>query len=281
VRIKFQKALAAINSLPPTSLENSLSDTPSAQESWKAAEASALKLWNTLYTLRTDLGSSRDTNPKKRKVPEIDEGTPVDEIWAHMQTLESEATPWREAVLEKWSNKTQTSAVSIGRKLNDTVPRSLTASIREALSIDHTRLVNRTRVPRGAAPLQAETGVETDPEVFDDTDLYQQLLKALVDQRMVDSSAGGAVGWTAAMRDVKRRKGKVDTMASKGRRLRYHVHEKLQNFMAPEVNNAWQESQITELFSSLLGQRVRVDEDDDDEVVDEDMVPDNGLRLFG
>jgi hypothetical protein len=36
-----------------------------------------------------------------------------------------------------------------------------------------------------------------------------------------------------------------------------------------------------ELFSSLLGQRVQVDEDDDDEAVDEDMVLDDGLRLFG
>jgi protein AATF/BFR2 len=203
-----------------------------------------MKLWNTLYSLRVDITSSRTL--KKRKAGEIDENTPLDEIWGKMAKLEAENTPWREGVLEKWSNKTQTvSTVSIGKKLNNAVPRSLTASIRDTLSTDHERLVNRTRVPRSCAPVQAaKDDIEQDPEIFDDTDLYQQLLKVLVDQRMVDSSAGGAVRWTTAMRDAKKKK-KVDTKASKGRKLRYHVHEKLQNFMAPEPNNSWQDSQIT------------------------------------
>jgi len=269
----------AVNSLPPTDLQSALPATPEAQETWKAAEASAIKLWNTLYSLRVDITCSRTPNLKKRKVEEIDGDTPIAEIWKKMARLETEVTPWREGVLEKWSTKTQTvSTVGVGKKLNNVAPRSITASIRESLSTDRDRLISRTRTPRACAPVQAANDeIQQDPEIFDDTDFYQQLLKALVDQRMVDSSAGGAVQWTAAMRDAKKKK-KVDTKASKGRKLRYHVHEKLQNFMAPEPNNSWHETQITELFSSLLGQRVRVDEDEDMDM--EDMVLDDGLRLF-
>lgn len=83
-----------------------------------------------------------------------------------------------------------------------------------------------------------------DAEIFDDTDFYQLLLKALVDRRMVDGAAGsGAVRWTTAMRDSKKKK-VVDTKASKGRKLRYQVQEKIQNFMAPMDNNSWHEQQI-------------------------------------
>jgi len=98
-----------------------------------------------------------------------------------MARLETEVTPWREGGLEKWSNKTQTaSAVGVGKKLSSSTPRSLTASIRQSLSTDHDRLISRTRTPRFCAPIQAANGdIEQDPEIFDDTDLYQQLSRFL------------------------------------------------------------------------------------------------------
>lgn len=112
---------------------------------------------------------------------------------------------------------------------------------------DTERLVKKTRVPRSCAPIQAAQKVEEDPEIFDDTDFYQLLLKALVDQRIVESSSGvsaaGAVRWAAAIREAKKKKN-VDTKASKGRKLRYHVHEKLQNFMAPNPRLTWEDYQI-------------------------------------
>ena len=237
--------MTAVNTLPASGLESILPATPEAQETWKAAEASAIKLWNTLHSLRVDITSSRTPNFKKRKASDIDETTSLTDIWSKMAKIEEVNTPWREGVLEKWSSKTQAVAtVSVGKKLNNATPRSLTSSIRETLSTDHERLIKRTRVPRSCAPVQAQNDVENDAEVFDDTDLYQQLLKALVDQRMVDSSAGGALQWTTAMRDAKKKK-KVDTRASKGRKMRYHVHEKLQNFMAPLPTNSWQDNQVT------------------------------------
>ena len=110
---------------------------------------------------------------------------------------------------------------------------------------DLNRHVQKTRVPRSCAPTKVGNG--EDAEVYDDSDFYQMLLKALVDQRMVDNAnsggASGAIRWTTALRDAKVKKA-VDTKASKGRKLKYQVQEKLQNFLAPIANNSWSEHQI-------------------------------------
>lgn len=70
--------------------------------------------------------------------------------------------------------------------------------------------------------------------------------------------------------------------------MRYTVHEKLQNFMAPDDTGTWGERQRNELFGSLLGRRIRLGEDAEDgvdEVEDGDGEVmgggEGGLRLFG
>lgn len=49
-------------------------------------------------------------------------------------------------------------------------------------------------------------------------------------------------------------KKKVDTRASKGRKIRYVVHNKIVNFMAPRDNQEWTDESKSELYSSLFGQ---------------------------
>lgn len=63
-----------------------------------------------------------------------------------------------------------------------------------------------------------------DPEIFDDTDFYGQLLRELIESRMVDATddpAAAGMQWAALRQGKERRKKLVDTKASKGRRLRY------------------------------------------------------------
>lgn len=57
-------------------------------------------------------------------------------------------------------------------------------------------------------------------------------------------------------------KKRVDTKASKGRKMRYTVHEKLMNFMAPEDRGTWGERQRVEFLAGLLGRRVCMGEED-------------------
>ena len=68
----------------------------------------------------------------------------------------------------------------------------------------------------------------------------------------------------------------VDTKASKGRKMRYTVHEKLQNFMAPEDLGSWGERQRAELFGSLFGRKVWLGEDDEVDDVGEMVRPRTG-----
>jgi protein AATF/BFR2 len=54
-------------------------------------------------------------------------------------------------------------------------------------------------------------------------------------------------------RSQRTRRGDVDPKASKGRKIRYDVHEKLVSLMVPIQNELWTEEQKDELFGSLFG----------------------------
>lgn len=132
---------------------------------------------------------------------------------------------------------------------------------------------------------------------YDDTAFYQSLLRDLVEQRMAASTNGGVIldsistqlprsGTTNLITGMRKDKVKrtVDTKASKGRKMKYNVHEKLQNFMAPEDRGSWSNRARDEFFASLLGRSLGnvlgEDEgsDNDGESVDDGV--EGALRLF-
>lgn len=129
--------------------------------------------------------------------------------------------------------------------------------------------------------------------VYDDTLFYQSLLRDLVEQRMSSSDAitNGIdalqihlpINPVTGMRKDKVKK-VVDTRASKGRKMRFNVHEKLQNFMAPEDRTTWSTRARDEFFASLLGRPASkvLGEDDEEasEAESEEDIEESGLRLF-
>ena len=151
------------------------------------------------------------------------------------------------------------------------------------------RALKRTRVARSCAPLQAasKTAVE-DEQIYDDADFYTILLRELVERRMDDSRTTSAVlegsgaDLLPSQAELKVKK-HVDTKASKGRKMRYTVHEKLENFMVADDRGSWGERQRAELFGSLLGRKVEIGDDEgQDERSDEDEAMEvDGLKLFG
>ncbi|KAH7105842.1 TRAUB-domain-containing protein [Auriculariales sp. MPI-PUGE-AT-0066] len=129
---------------------------------------------------------------------------------------------------------------------------------------------------------------ETDGHDWDDMSFYQSLLRDIIETRGGGSAGGGgAEPWQlnktkrAASKNLKQT---VDTKASKGRKLRYTVHDKIQHFMVPIRAGAWHEEQIDELFASLLGRGFedggapRPKEDVEERT---DVQMDDGFRLFG
>lgn len=285
VRIRLQKALVATNSLAAAEDKD---QEDSDENPFQAAEEAAIKLWNTIDGLRHDLSKAASTSKtgQKRKRG-IDSATSSSAIWERMQASEIANIDNRQTVLEKWSGKVRaTTALPISRKLNPNAPQqSITSLLQDTLSSSE-HLISRTKVPRSCAPVQKQMKLTTDPNIYDDADFYQLLLKELLDQRMVDSStaatgeAGKPMQWTA-VKEAKTRKN-VDTKASKGRKMKFTVHEKLQNFMAPEDRNTWEESARDRFFATLLGRKLDLGEGGDEEDVSDDEVNNEeaGLMLF-
>jgi protein AATF/BFR2 len=279
-RIRLQKALISTNSMAAEPYK-----TETAQDApIEAAEAAALTLLNNLTNLRLSLEESR--TDQKRKRTAFDSTTSSSEIWASIQDSEKTTIPHRKAVLERWSNKTKATTVTNNKaRLNASAQQTLTEVLDSQLSSSH--LVTRTQTPRSCAPLQSSgKAAQPDPAIYDDADFYGLMLKELLEQRSADLNANGTAEfvvqapWQVA-REAKTKK-VVDTKASKGRRLRYTVQEKLQNFMAPEDRGEWGDRQRDELFSSLFGQRLGLGENDDVESEQEDGVDaeEAGLMLF-
>ena len=248
-RIRLQKALVATNSLSAEA--PSTESSVSSDEAVQSAEQAALSLWTTLNDLRQSLqANSTEKLSASRKRPFSPTlSTPASTIWARMQEHESTSLPHRRATLSKWSSRVHVSSTLQTRNaLSSAISQqSLTSVLDQQLSApNNARLVARTRVPRSCAPLQAAKGVNEDSNIYDDADFYALLLRELVDQRMSstnrnttslnDSDLPSAI--TSSLKAPKIRK-QVDTKASKGRKMRYTVHEKLQNFMAPESRGTW------------------------------------------
>ncbi|CAD6889691.1 unnamed protein product [Tilletia laevis] len=112
-----------------------------------------------------------------------------------------------------------------------------------------------------------------DLDTFDDSDMYSHLLRELIESKGGRSSSstntpaaggGGLAGDGGAQFNAdltllapgllnggKKAKRAVDTRASKGRKIRYEVNEKIANFMPPVPRLLWDEDQIDRLFSKL------------------------------
>ncbi|KAI1641722.1 TRAUB-domain-containing protein [Daldinia loculata] len=283
IRIRLQKSLVAVNSF------STIEELGGQSEPYEAAEAAALKLWNTIDGFRTSIQSdpSGKTGQKRKRVADTD--TSSQDMWENMEIIEQRAIIRRRAVLEKWSHSARNIRMMdrSSRKFTNTAEKSLTTRLDEELDAPE-RLIKRTQTPRSCAPAQIAKKINEDPAIYDDADFYQLLLKELVDQRSGDTSgAPGGPAATIRFAAVKEAKAKrhVDTKASKGRKMRFNVHDKLQNFMAPEDRRSWEQNAIDRFFGTLFGQKLVLNEDEDDkEASDEEMggapINDGGIRLF-
>ncbi|KAH9176021.1 apoptosis-antagonizing transcription factor [Lactarius sanguifluus] len=284
-RIRLQKSVIASNRLPPPTQISDIMSDRRCLEARHVLLGEALALNRELSTLRDELTKEdREVQWKRRRVedgieegrryavPEIDN---VDRDWDALireasedaAGLEHAYHPHLTRTLAKWSTKVAAVAPSAllpasRKKFSQAGSvKSVGAQIEQVLQSDWPALVSRTQLrrskgsrvtsKRGLAFNDDEDEEVEDAEVFDDTDFYQQLLRDVI-----DAKGGNArrVDWMASQRQKKSRK-HVDTKASKGRKLRYEVHEKIQNFMVPVpvAAGGWHEAQIDELFGSLLG----------------------------
>jgi len=279
-RIKLQKGVAAAKEFQL----GSVSDEDVATAARKAEDA-ALNLWSTVDAIRRSMlddqqrnADGRTTSKKRKQSLPATRATSVTELWERTGTTESAALPYRRAVLDKWSRNTRSSINAAPKsKLLDPSQQAeqnkFTSVIDTYLTTERDKLVKTSTSSDG-------------PLSYDDSTFYQSLLRDLIASR-----AANANGTTSDMyippviklHQSGSKNKKVDTKASKGRKVRYTVHEKLENFMAAEDRTVWEDAARREFFGSLFGQRRALDEDElevdgmDGEEGDKEV---EALRLF-
>lgn len=255
-RIKLQKAVIASNSITLLQPEGPCDgDGTDGTDDASRAQQLARTLAGT-EKLLSQMQQLHSTQPAD---PGADPASPR-QIWAAMERTERAATARRHAVLNKWADRTR-AAQPAGRAPASRPSAQTTATdVLTAALADRPKLRARVHLARSCAPAHVARGIRSSERVYDDADFYGLLLQSLLDQRgqeafaMAVAVAGaGTDPSTTALRGLKVKKPGLDTKASKGRRLRYTVHEKLENFMAPEDRTSWPERRVVELFSALFG----------------------------
>jgi protein AATF/BFR2 len=295
-RIKLQKGMTAINQLSITAKASD--EKPNIDgEAIKSAESAALALWSTLEDLRLALtdAHTQDESKKRKRPSAVSVATSTDSLWKRMTELESDAVAHRRAVLDKWSLKVRGSTAALPNARGKLLGASASSQQTITAVID-AQVASET----GDRAAKRRRNSDEDPEpVYDDTVFYQSLLRDLVEQRMSSSDAitngldtlhlqlpsrQGIHPITGMRKDKVKRD--IDTRASKGRKMRFDVHEKLQNFMAPEDRGTWTNTAREEFFASLLGKTASGllrEGDDEDASAAEESDEDReevGLRLF-
>ncbi|XP_077062588.1 protein AATF isoform X2 [Siphateles boraxobius] len=188
--------------------------------------------------------------------------------------------PYRDATLQKWYDKTRLTTGKSNKGFG-AFDRNILTQVEQVL-MDKERLVRRTQTRRSeyrvlgkpepitpemessvtegeAAELALKANVhlkDMDEEIFDDDDFYHLLLRELIERKTsaTDPNDQVAMGkqWLAIQKLRSKIKKKVDTKASKGRKIRFHIHSKLMNFMGPMDNSSMSDEARSELFRSLF-----------------------------
>jgi len=272
-RIRLQKVMSSAARLPTANACRGLKRAaPDAGEALDALSQMARKTMRSLTALQTALMGNIDDIKLGERSTIVDVDDTLDDVWAKTDAGYRAYSSYRDSTCDRWYRK---SAVSVGKTsgggssnlkaFNQSISQQVSSTMRAP-----TRLIEKSQPPKRVAPARLgekpvknasddenrdetvnvdglDEGEAREPELYDDVDFYEQLLKEFLES----GNDAGAAGVPSLSKQVKRRKN-VDRKASKGRKLRYHVQEPLVNFMqANDVEvPTWAERVFTQLFAS-------------------------------
>ncbi|XP_050674727.1 protein AATF [Leptidea sinapis] len=221
----------------------------------------------------TDAEDNADEKLKERSpIKQSSKKQKVDEYESDISTCHKAFKSYRDSTIQKWNEKTRVaSAMSVKNAPTNTVLQQISYILS-----DMNKLRKRTQLKRSdydiigykkleehKEPIDDELNViqsrkdddEYITEIFDDSDFYHQLLRELIECKSADVTDPIQLSrqWIALQQMRSKMKRKVDTKATKGRKIKYVVHNKLVSFMAPEKSKKWTDESTSELYSSLFG----------------------------
>ncbi|KAK3163610.1 hypothetical protein QOZ80_1AG0005900 [Eleusine coracana subsp. coracana] len=258
MRFLVQKAFATSNKLPQEPIKTSFCNhDKEIEQAYDDLLNSSKQTLSSMLELQEAMLESNQVAKDADEMPSASNGE--DEEWSEVQNMQTRITKFRNTEIDKWQRKIQvtTGAAALKGKLhafNQDISDQVAGYMR-----DPSRMINRMYLNKSAVgvfgedaqePETAKEGhnVEGDPELIDDSEFYQQLLKEFLES--CDRGASESAFYALKKQQQKKRK-LVDRRASKSRKIRYHVHEKITNFMAPVP--AVLPPMAPKLFENLFG----------------------------
>lgn len=269
-RFLLQKAFSNSNKLPQEPIKSSFCNSDKLVDqaysdlvsSCKETLDSMLELQEVLVEKNQSIlqctGNGKDSHTDEDLSTDL-KGEP-DEDWLRIHKIHSRIAPFRNNSVDKWHRKTQvtTGAAVFKGKLqafNQNISEQVAGHMR-----DPSRMVKRMQLRRSSVGIFGKISEDSgstkeedvvdggDPELLDDAEFYQQLLKEFFES--CDPTSSETAFYALKRLQPKKRK-IVDRRASKSRKIRYNVHEKIVNFMAPVPMNL--PPMAPKLFENLFG----------------------------
>ncbi|XP_059633879.1 uncharacterized protein LOC132276465 isoform X2 [Cornus florida] len=270
-RFLLQKAFSSSNRLPQEPFRSLFCDCNNGvKEAYSDLITSSnktldslLELQEALFEKNPSIAQATDGNSgksSKHSEASMNSNVEGDEEWSQISQMQLRIASFRDKSVDKWQRKTQvtTGAAAIKGKLqafNQNISEQVAAYMR-----DPSRMIKGMQQRRSAAAVfgtvpdavgnakEEDLQADGDPELLDDSEFYQQLLKEFFETFDPTSSE---TAFYALKRLQTRKRKIVDRRASKSRKIRYNVHEKIVNFMAPQPMDL--PPMAPKLFENLFG----------------------------
>ncbi|KHN77005.1 Protein AATF [Toxocara canis] len=167
---------------------------------------------------------------------------------------------FRNSTLKKWDERTRLVGLGAAKsaKHNFSAFESVVLRQIEQIMADKHRLIRRTQTKRSDTErIGGNPETTFDVELFDDDDFYQQLLKDLIERKSAEvvDPIEMSKQWLEMqkLRQKRSKNKKIDTKASKGRKIRYVVIPKLVNYFPSTPEKVkWTHETRNQLFKSLF-----------------------------
>ncbi|XP_061391511.1 protein Aatf [Musca vetustissima] len=273
MRINFQKILAKSNQLPsPTELKELESKSDKNKSTTQEVTRQTQNLLQNLLTLQDNLYGqyselSKTLKPTATKRPwpfkqkNNNDEPPIKQMNNYLQDRFDNFRSYRNTVLLKWDDRTKLLQPGAGAKKKsmneefDIIKKINNVLMNKSLLVQKSQQIkNNNQTQPNVENLENQVDATTNVNIYDDSDFYHQQLRELIEYKANTTSNMSEVTkqYLELQKLRQKMKKKVDTRASKGRKLRYIVHNKLINFMAPHDNCTWNDESKDELCKSLF-----------------------------
>ncbi|XP_010443952.1 PREDICTED: putative uncharacterized protein DDB_G0270496 isoform X2 [Camelina sativa] len=267
-RFLLQKTFNSSNRLPQEPVRSSFcSEDENVSTAYTDLVTSSKKTLDSLLELQEALlekNPSVDLQQVNTSAESNQSDTEDSDEWQQIADLQKRMSVFRNKAVDKWQRRTQVTsgAAAIKGKLhafNQNVSEQVASYMR-----DPSRMIKQMQQSRSTVAVfgtvpgesmernQEERQLEGDPELIEDAEFYQQLLKEFIET--IDPASSEAAYYAMKKFQTKKRK-LVDRRASKSRKIRYNVHEKIVNFMAPRPAKI--PPNTADLLKNLFGLKTR------------------------